>query len=219
MRTVRQAFALLACLPAIAAAAELPAWQIDPVHTRVVFSVEHAGFAQSLATLSGPEGVLRFDPDDWANASVDVRLPLSRLDFGDADWNRTMLGRRWFDAERHPEIRFTSTSVEPTGPDTARITGTLALAGTSHEAVLDVRMNAAKRNPMNFRRTVGFSATATLDRRDFGMPAYPNVIGQAVSVRIEVEAVRMDRAEAKADAEAEQPAAASEDDDAVPQHE
>ena len=113
------ALALLAA--PVLAARPLPEWRLDPVHSRVLFEVEHAGFSQALATLSAPEGRLRYAPGRWEGAEVEVRLPLSRLDFGDAGWNEAMLGRRWFDAGRHPEILFRSTRVEPIDAERARV--------------------------------------------------------------------------------------------------
>lgn len=212
------ALALLAA--PVLAARPLPEWRLDPVHSRVLFEVEHAGFSQALATLSAPEGRLRYAPGRWEDAEVEVRLPLSRLDFGDADWNAAMLGRRWFDAGRHPEIHFRSTRVEPIDAERARVHGELSVRGKTAPVVLEVRQNAVKRNPLTLRRTAGFSATAELDRRVFGLDAAPSLIGHTVRVRIEVEALRTRGSappgEAHAPSETEDPA--TEPDDAHPQH-
>jgi polyisoprenoid-binding protein YceI len=131
-----------------------------------------------------------FDPDDWRGARLDVRIPLERLDLGDDAWRERVLGRPFLDAGRQPVAVFRSTAVEPTGEGTARVTGRLELRGEARELVLDVRLNALKRHPLTFRRTAGFSATATLDRRDFGMDAWPNVVGHQVELWIEAEAIR-----------------------------
>lgn len=176
---------------AFARAAEPPAWALDPVHTRVLFAVEHAGFSQALGTISGSTGLLRFDPDDWTSASLQAEIPLTRLDLGDEKWNRATLARNLLDAKAHPVATFTSTRIEPLAEDRARVHGLLALRGVTREVALDVRLNASKRHPLPpFRRTVGFSATATLSRADFGMTAWKSVIGDTVALRIEAEATR-----------------------------
>lgn len=190
-RTIRHGLAAVAlAAPAWGAAAEPPSYNIDPVHTRVVFMVGHAGFSRSIATISGVGGALHFDPDAWERSRVDVTLPVARIDFGDEDWNRRMLARGFFDARNHPVARFVSTRVEPLGGDAAMIHGELTLAGTTRPVTLSARLNQAARNPVNFRRTVGFSATTRLDRSDFGLDSYPNLIGNEVEVMIELEAVR-----------------------------
>lgn len=203
---------LALCLGAAVAAAPAAAedWTLDPAHTRVLFRVDHAGFSRALGTFSGAEGRLRFDPQDWAGAELEVRLPLSRLDLGDADWNRRVLGRAFLDAQRHPVAHFRSTRVEPTGEGQARVTGELSLRGVTRPLVLEVTLNSIARHPLTFRRTAGFSATARLDRRDFGMDAWPNVVGQQVELWIEAEA---QRGRARATPPDEEPA------DAADQHE
>lgn len=214
-RIARHAALLLAvALPGAAttAAADAPAWRIDPTHSRVVFDVDHAGFSSSLATLSAPTGTLRFDPEKWNGASVEVELPLARLDFGDEGWNRAMLGRRWFDADEHPVITFRSTRVEGIDARHATVHGELTVRGTTAPVALRVHRNGLRRNPLTLRRTVGFSATAELDRRAFGLDGSPQLIGRTVRVRIEVEALRTRRNEEEA------PTESRENDDADPQH-
>lgn len=166
-------------------------YSIDPVHTRVVFLVEHAGFSKAIGTISGSSGTLRFDPDDWRSAQLDVTVPVSRLDLGDAKWNAAVLGSNLLDGKRHPEAHFVSRTVESIDADHARACGELTLRGVTGPVCLDVTFNALKRHPLPpFRRTVGFSATATLSRKAFDITAWPTVIGDEVQLLIEAEAVR-----------------------------
>src|SRR5690606_16400422 len=94
------------------------------------------------------------------------------------------------DAGSQPVARFVSTRVEATGTDRATVTGELSLNGETSEVRLDVRLNKLARNPLTFRRTAGFSATAELARGDFGMAEWPNVVGQRVQLEIQAEAIR-----------------------------
>lgn len=183
--------------PATAIATEAQPYALDPVHTRVLFAIEHAGFSKALGTISGSTGVLMFDPDDWATAQLDVRVPLTALDLGDAKWNAATLARNLLDGERYPEARFVSSRVLPRDETHAQVCGELNLRGVTRPLCLDVTFNALKRHPMPpFRRTAGFSAVGMLSRRDFGIDAWPTLIGDAVELRIEAEAVRTDRAAA-----------------------
>ena len=175
-RTLALAFALLG-LPAVAAA-EAVRHELDPVHTRVMFAVSHAGFSNAIGTVSGSTGELWFDPEDWSSARLQATVPLARLDLGDAKWNKAALANNLLDVDDHPQATFA-------------VFGTLTLHGVAREVKFDITLNAAKRHPMPpFRRTVGFSATATLSRKAFGIDAWPSVIGDAVELRIEAEAVR-----------------------------
>lgn len=185
---------LLACTlmyAATAGAAGPETYALDPVHTRVVFLVEHAGFSRAMGAISGSSGTLRFDRDDWRSAQLDVTVPLTRLDLGDAKWNAAALASNLLDGKRHPEARFASTQVEGIDAGHARVCGELTLRGVTGPVCMDVTLNALKRHPLPpFRRTAGFSATATLSRKAFGIEAWPNVIGDEVTLLIEAEAVR-----------------------------
>jgi len=174
--------------PVLAASAE---YELDPVHTRVMVAVEHAGFSKALGTVSGSTGRLRFDPDDWTTAQLQVGIPLQRLDFGDGKWNKAVLASGLMDAERFPTAQFVSTRIEPIDPAHASVHGNLTLHGVTREVTLKVVLNALKRHPLPpFRRTAGFSATTVVSRADFGIDAWKSVIGDAVEIRLEVEATR-----------------------------
>jgi polyisoprenoid-binding protein YceI len=186
---------VLPCLtipvPARAAATE---YQLDPVHTRVMFAVEHAGFSRAIGTISGSSGTLIFDSDDWKTAHIEVTVPLSRLDLGDEDWNRAVGKSSLLNVNDFPAATFTSTTIEPIDAQHASVYGLLTLRGVTREVKLDVTLNAVKRHPMPpFRRTAGFSAMARISRADFGITAWKNVIGDDVELRIEAEAVRIGR--------------------------
>ncbi|KAG1203100.1 hypothetical protein G6F35_012107 [Rhizopus arrhizus] len=165
--SMRPCLALLPMLLATAPAwADADTYRLDPVHTRVLFSIDHAGYSQAMGTVSGSEGRLQFDPDNWREATLDVEVPVSRLDLGDAKWNQATLARSLLDGERFPNARFVSSRVEPIDARRAHVIGTITLRGSSQEITLEVTLNAIKRYPLPpFRRTGGFSASTTLSRR------------------------------------------------------
>lgn len=186
--------ALLVVLPpALAAERQDPpqAWKLDPVHTRVLFAVSHAGFSHALGTVSGSDGGLRFDPQDWTGARLVVEVPLARLDLGNAGWNEAAQAANLLDVARFPTARFVSSTVTASDPSHAQVCGELTLHGVSRPLCLAVTVNAVERHPMPpFRLTAGFSATATLSRSDFGIDAWSSMIGDEVELRIEAEATR-----------------------------
>lgn len=180
---------LVLCGLPLAASAEARRYELDPVHTRVLFSVSHAGFSDALGTVSGSTGELWFDEADWRSARLSASVPMDRLDLGDARWNRATLDDNLLDADDHPVATFVSTHVEPVDDTRARVHGLLNLRGIEREVVLDTTLNAAKRHPMPpFRRTIGFSASTTISRKAFGIDAWPSMIGDEVELRIEAEA-------------------------------
>lgn len=183
--------AWLSCTTAWPVHAATAAYELDPVHTRVMVAVQHAGFSSALGTVSGSSGRLDFDPDDWTRARLQVSVPMQRLDFGDEKWNKAVAAGNLLDTQRFPVATFVSTRIEPIDPRRASVYGTLTLHGVAREVKLDVTLNLLKRHPLPpFKRTAGFSATAVLSRADFGIDAWKSVIGDRVELRLEVEATR-----------------------------
>jgi len=175
-------------LPSAAFAAPA-SYRLDPVHTRVLFAISHAGYSHALGTVSGSTGTFVFDPDDWKSAKVSVSVPLTRLDLGDAGWNRAAGGHGLLDVARYPVATFVSSRIEPKDSTHAAVCGTLTLHGVGQDLCLQVTFNQLKRLSLPpFHRIAGFSATATLSRKAFGIDAWPTVIGDEVELRIEAEA-------------------------------
>lgn len=180
------------CTPVLLLLASLAAraeeFAVDPVHTRVMVAVGHAGFSQALGTVSGTTGRVSIE-DGWNGAQVDATVPLDALDFGDAAWNRAVRGL--LDVDRYPTVRFVSERIDVRDDRHAEVCGRLTLRGVTRPLCLDATLNAVKRHPMPpFRRTAGFSASARLDRFDYGVDDWPSVIGREVEIRIELEASR-----------------------------
>ena len=184
--------ALLACLPAVAG--EPARYAFDPVHTRVMFAIDHAGFSKAIGTISGSQGSLHFDVEDWASARLDVVVPMHRLDMGDSGWSASVFAPRFLDVKRHPQARFVATDgLQRQLANRGRACGQLTLRGVTRPLCLDIVMNKAGRYPLPpFRRTIGFSATATLKRSDYGMTSWQSLVGDDIELRIEAELFRQD---------------------------
>lgn len=183
-------FAYLFLLLANNVQAQLESFDIDPIHTRVAFTVSHAGFSNAIGTFSGSTGQLQFDENNWSQASVSVSVPLASLNLGDPNWQEKMLDSTFFDAKKFPMATFISQRVEKLSDNTGIAYGTLTIHGSSQPVDLSFTLNALKRHPLNFKKTIGFSATVTLSRKAFGIDAWSNLIGDEVKILIELEATR-----------------------------
>lgn len=176
---------------ALAASAKTASFALDPVHTRIAFQVSHAGFSNPIGSFSGSTGRLEFDDKDWSTARLDVRIPLASLNLGDEKWQQKILDSTFFNASKFPEAHFVSTQVKMSDPQHGSVIGDLTLHGVTHPVTLSVTLNALKRHPLTLKKTAGFSATATLSRKDFGITAWEHLVGDQVQLLLEVEAVRV----------------------------
>lgn len=165
-------------------------FDIDPVHTRVAFTVSHAGFSNAIGTFAGSTGQLQFDENDWSQSSVSVNIPIASLNLGDADWQKKILDGTFFDADKYSSASFVSQRIEKLSDNKGIAHGVLTIRNISQPVSLDFSLNLLKRHPLTFKRTIGFSATATISRKAFGMDAWKSVIGDEVKIIIELEAAK-----------------------------
>ncbi len=177
---------VLAITPALAA----EDWEFDHAHTLVAFTVNHLGFSTTYGAFTEFDGSLSLDQDDPANSSVSVTIDSASVDTRDDDRDADLNSANFFDIENHPAITFESTSVNVTGDNTAEVTGDLTMLGTTNPVTLDVTLNQIGPNPFFETLTAGFSATAVLDRSDWGMEFGVPVIGDEVTIIIETELVQ-----------------------------
>ena len=92
-----------------------------------------------------------------------------------------------FDAARYPEITFTSTRVEAAGADRLKITGDLTIKGITRPVVLDATLNGRGEHPMAGREAIGFDATTTVKRSEFGLGYAVPAVSDEVVLRITTE--------------------------------
>ena len=184
--------ALLAMSCAAAAAGD--SYRYDTVHSQIVFSISHDGYSRPFGRLRIADGWLRFDPQHWSDSATELSIDLDSLDMGDADWNRAVLKPSLLDAAQWRTARFRSTSLQRTDERHGVLHGELTLHGVTRPVELQLTFNRLAGTLYGLHTVAGFSATATLDRRDFGITAFGNSIGDQVSVWLEIEAIRDDRA-------------------------
>lgn len=208
------AFTLLVCAGASARPLD---YRIDPVHTQILFSVDHDGYSHPVGRMKVKAGWLRFDEDDWSTAKVVVDIDTASADMGDKDWNDAVTGKRFLDAKQYPLVHFESTAVErapglpwrPAGncpsPSTAKIdayssqvgqrvqpgliSGNLTLHGVTLPVHFTFDVNRVGATIFGLQTIAGFSAHALLDRASFGISAFPKAVGLRVDVWLEVEAI------------------------------
>ncbi len=185
----RLALATALSLFAASAFAAPVTYKLDPSHTNVIAQWNHFGFSNPYANFGQVDGTLVYDADDVSASSVQVTLPLTGLDSFVADFDEHLKSADFFDAASFPAATFKSTAVEAAGEGKLKVTGDLTIKDITQPVVLDVTLNKAGVHPMNQREAIGFDATATIKRSDFGVGAYVPNVGDEVKLRITTEAM------------------------------
>ena len=172
-----------------ASAATAETYTIDPTHAHIAFTVSHFGYANTIGFFGEIAGEIVFDEAAPEASSVQATVGAASVDTNHDHRDGWITGGDMLDVATYPEITFVSTGIEVTGENTGIITGELTMAGVTAPVALEVTFNLANPNPMTQTPTVGFSATGTLNRSDFGVDALLGPVGDEINVMIELEAV------------------------------
>jgi polyisoprenoid-binding protein YceI len=197
----------LALLPALLAstfahAAGAQTYLLDTVHTQVVFFADHLGLSHAVGRLKIKQGWFQFDADDWSTARADVVIDMNSLDMGESGWTGKVREPVFLGTSKWPTARFIGNRFEKKSAASGILHGDLWLRGVHQNVDLEVTFNGQRNDPYAFKTKAGFTATTTLDRFDFGMRGFKDVVAGPVELRIEVEGspTRRSRKELESDA-------------------
>jgi polyisoprenoid-binding protein YceI len=172
---------------AVSAQAAPVTYQLDPGHTMVLFTWNHFGYSNPTANLGLAEGTLVFDEQHPASSSVQVTLPLANLDTHVPALDKHLKEADFFDADKFPTVTFKSTKVQSLGGHKFKVTGDLTVHGVTKSVVLDATLNKVGPHPMMKVQAIGFDATATINRKDFGVGAYVPAVSNEIKIHITTE--------------------------------
>ena len=167
-------------------------YKLDPSHTMVLASWNHFGYSNPSINFGQVDGTLVYDAEQVSASSVQVTLPLTGLSALADQFYDHLTGDKWFDAAKYPSATFKSTKVEAAGEGKLKVTGDLTIKGITKPVVLDVTLNKAGEHPMKKVPAIGFDATATVKRSDFGVGAFAPNVSDDVQLRITTEGTLAD---------------------------
>ncbi|MGA9342482.1 MAG: YceI family protein [Rhodanobacteraceae bacterium] len=165
-------------------------YTLDSNHTQTLFTWNHFGFSNPTGNFNTVNGTLVFDAEDPAKSSVEVTIPVASIDTHVPALDEHLKQADFFDAAKYPTITFKSTAVERAAkPDTFKVTGDLTIHGVTKPATLLATLNKRGEHAMRKAPAIGFDATTTLKRSDFGMGAYVPAVSDEIRVHITTEAI------------------------------
>ncbi len=186
---------LLALFLAVSAAAQTSSWTIDPKHSTAQFTVRHLAISNVSGNFTNVIGTLDLNEKDITQSQVSAIIDVSSVDTRVPDRDKDLRSPNFFDVEKYPTIEFKSKRILNTGGK-LQLIGDLTMHGTTREVTLDVDGPTPELNDPwgNVRR--GFSASTTLNRKDFGLiynhalKTGEAVVGDNVKIQIDLELIK-----------------------------
>jgi polyisoprenoid-binding protein YceI len=167
-------------------------WKADPVHSEIAFSVRHLMVAKVRGRFTSYD-VTIVTSEDPLGSSVAATIDLASIDTGNEARDTNLRSADFFEVDKYPTMSYRSTGIRQTD-DGWVIDGELTLHDVTRQVPLAVEVNGFGPDPWGGQRA-GFSATAQINRRDFGidmtipMEGGGATVGDKVSISLEIEAV------------------------------
>jgi len=162
-------------------------YTIDPMHSFIVWRVDHLGFSTQTGKWPA-NGLILLNNTDPSKSKVDVTIKINSLVTGIPELNKHLEESMFFDSTKYPTATFVGQKINLISKDTADVRGNLTLHGITKPVTLHVHLNKMGQNPVNDKMSVGFSADTAINRSDFGIKAFLPMVGDKVHLVIDVEA-------------------------------
>ncbi len=182
--------ALLLASPVLAAP---QSYDIDPVHSRVEFTIRHM-FSKVTGSFAKFKGTVQYDAAAPANSSVNAEIDASTIDTNNDYRDKDLRSADFFDVAKYPTLTFVSSKVTPGADGKLKVEGTLTMHGVAKPVVLDGAFLGAGPGLDGVARA-GFEATTKVDRKEYGivwnkaLDQGGTLLGDDVQITLEVEAV------------------------------
>ncbi len=170
-------------------------WQVDGAHSAVNLAVRHMVISKVRGHFTKWNAKLALDMADLTKSSVEVEIEAASIDTGVSDRDTHLRSADFLDAQKYPTLTYRSRKVEAVSKDRLRVVGDLTIRGVTREVPLDVEVGGQGKDPWGNVRA-GFSATASINRKDFGLTWNQALetggvlVADRVDIEIELEAVQ-----------------------------
>jgi polyisoprenoid-binding protein YceI len=170
-------------------------WQVDGAHSAVNLAVRHMVISKVRGHFNKWSAKLQLDTAELTRSTVEVDIEAASIDTGVADRDTHLRSPDFLDAAKHPTLRYRSRRVEATSKDRLRVVGDLTIRDVTREVVLDVEYGGQGKDPWGNTRA-GFTATASINRKDFGLTWNQALetggvlVADRVDIEIELQAIK-----------------------------
>ncbi len=160
-------------------------FDIDPVHSNIIFSINHLGVSTFYGRINSPSGEFHIDAANPAASSFQISAKAENVDTNSANRDKHLKSGDFFDAKQFPELTFRSTAVSRTSKSTYAVTGDITVHGVTRSINVTIEHIGTKDTRMGTRS--GFTTNFTIKRSDFGMGYMVGMLGDDVTLMIGIE--------------------------------
>jgi polyisoprenoid-binding protein YceI len=143
-------------------------WNLDNSHSSVNFSITHMVVSEVQGSFKKFTAKVDATKDDFTDAKIDFTIDANSVNTDNEDRDKHLRSGDFFETEKYPEIKFTSTSIKKINGKVYELKGNITMHGVTKPAVFTLTFNGIIKDPYGFQRA-GFKAKTTIKRSDFNL--------------------------------------------------
>ncbi len=143
-------------------------WTVDPAHSEVHFKIKHLVISTVTGAFKKFDGSFESTKPDFSDAQISFTVDASSIDTNNEQRDGHLKSPDFFDAEKYPELKFVSTSINKKEDDEFVLTGDLTIRDVTKPVELKVEYGGQTQD-MYGQTKAGFDVTGKIDRREFGL--------------------------------------------------
>lgn len=143
-------------------------WSLDPTHSELGFKIRHLMITNVTGHFTKFDVAVEAPGGSFANGVINATIDVASINTNNAQRDEHLRNADFFEVDKYPHIRFSSTGVEQTDDQTFQITGNLTLKETTKPVTIIAEYSGLTKDPWGNTRA-GFSLSGKLNRKDFGV--------------------------------------------------
>ncbi|MFT5574287.1 MAG: polyisoprenoid-binding protein YceI [Cryomorphaceae bacterium] len=162
-------------------------YTLDKSHATLLFKVEHFGLSEYVGRFNQFDATLDFDPANIEQTKLEAIIEMGSLDINHASLSKQLLSAKWFDQANHPQAKLSAVGLRQVGKSNFELNGNLKWRGITKPIVLQIVFNGGANNLLTRKYTIGFHASGSFLRSDFGVKTYLPIVGNEIKIDVYAE--------------------------------
>ena len=143
-------------------------WVLDPTHSELGFKIKHLMISSVSGSLKSFQAEVETNGEDFSTAQISLSADMASISTNNDLRDAHLRNSDFFEVEKYPELKFTSTRLKKTDTDTFTLFGNLTIKGVTRPVKLNVEFNGVTKDPWGGERA-GFVVTGKINRSEWGV--------------------------------------------------
>lgn len=143
-------------------------WKIDPMHSEIQFKVRHMMISNVTGSFSEFDSTFNHENDDFTDSKIEFLAKINSINTGNEQRDGHLKSGEFFDSEKFPELKFSSTSLVKLSGSEYKMDGNMTIKGVTRPVSLNVEFNGIQKD-LYGQTKAGFEITGSIKRKDFGL--------------------------------------------------